>query len=138
MTLAKTIAYWATTGLLTLAMGASGAAYLSGAMNEDIAALGYPPAFTSLMGVLKLLGAVGMIVPALPRVKEWVYAGFTFTFIGAAWSHLGAGHGVDHIAPPLVMLTVLAVSYFTRPANLWLGREAEAPAMGMARPVAAK
>lgn len=138
MKIAKTIAYWTTTGLLGLAMAGSGFGYLSGAMDEAIAELGYPPSFVTWMGALKLLGAVALLIPALPRAKEWVYAGFFFVFTGAAWSHFAIGHDIGHIAPPLVMLGLLAGSYFLRPARLWLGRSAArdgaAGTMPMAQP----
>ena len=111
MKIAKTIGYWTTTGF----------GYLSGAMDEAIAELGYPPSFITWMGMLKLLGAIALLVPALPRAKEWVYAGFFFVFTGAAWSHAAIGHDIGHIAPPLVMLVLLVGSYFLRPARLWLG-----------------
>ena len=120
MKLSKTLGYWALTGLLSLAMAGSAFAYLSGAMNEAAAALGYPTSFVSLMGVLKGLGAIGLIVPALPRVKEWVYAGFFFTFVGAAWSHYAIGDGVAEVVSPLVMLGMLIGSYVLRPERLWL------------------
>jgi uncharacterized membrane protein YphA (DoxX/SURF4 family) len=122
MKLAKNIGYWGTTGLLTLAMAASAFGYLSGAMDEAMgsAGLGYPAVFITILGVAKALGAIGLIVPALPRVKEWVYAGFTFVFIGAAWSHI-AVDGVGHAVPPIVMLVLLAASYALRPERLWVG-----------------
>ncbi len=108
---AKTIGYWATTGLLSLAMLASAAGYLSGAMNEDMAHLGYPAHFILILGTWKLLVAPALLVPGLATVKQWAYAGLFFTFTGAAIAHVAAGDGIAHIAPPLVMLALGSVSY---------------------------
>jgi hypothetical protein len=40
---------------------------------------------------LELLGAAALLVPRLPRLKEWAYAGAVFNYTGAAASHLAAG-----------------------------------------------
>lgn len=120
MKLARTIAYWVTTALFALPMLASGSAYLAGAMDEAIAHLGYPPSFAVLMGALKVLGAVALLIPALPRAKEWVYAGFVFNLIGAAWSHAWLGE-VGGAAAPAILGLFLVASYLLRPERLWLG-----------------
>lgn len=138
MQLARTIAYWATTGLFALALGASGAGYLSGAMDGAIADLGYPPSFIPLMGLLKLLGAIALLIPALPRAKEWVYAGFTFNLIGAAWAHAYLGD-IGGAVPPIVLGLFLLASYLLRPDRLWVGKSLwakaeEAPELGQAVP----
>lgn len=144
MNLARTIGYWTTTALVALAMGASAFGYLSGAMNEAMGDLGYPLHFILLLGTWKALGAIGLLVPALPRVKEWVYAGFFFTFTGAAIAHAAVGD-LAGIAPPLIMLGLLATSYVLRPARLWVGRPligagtaSDAEAAPSATPAAAK
>jgi len=120
MKIARTIAYWTTTGLLSLAMLGSSAGYLSGTMDEAISQLGYPPSFTVLMGILKGLGAIALLIPALPRAKEWVYAGFFFNFVGAMWAH-GAIGDAARLGAPAVMLVLLLASYLLRPERLWLG-----------------
>ncbi len=118
------IGYWVTTGFFAIALGASGVGYLSGAMTEALAGLGYPEHFVALLGTWKVLGAVALLVPALPRVKEWAYAGFFFNLTGAAVAHVATGD-VPGALPPLVLLGVLAASYVLRPANLSLPRLAE-------------
>lgn len=116
---AKTIGYWVSTGLFALALGASGVGYLAGAMNEALFGLGYPLHFVYVLGTWKVLGAIALLVPALPRVKEWAYAGFFFNLTGAAVAHL-AVDGAAGAVPPLVLLAILGVSYYLRPANLSL------------------
>lgn len=117
----KTIGYWVTSGLVALAMAGSAAGYLSGAMNADMAHLGYPPHFVTLLGTWKGLAAVALLVPALPRIKEWAYAGLFFTFTGAAIAHLAAGDGIGGILPPVVMGLIATASYFLRPPHLVVG-----------------
>ena len=89
------IAYWSTTGLLSLAMLGSGVAYLSGGMDEAMVQhLGYPAHFVTLLGAWKLLVAPGLLAPGFERIKELAYAGLFFTLTGAAWAHLAVGDSV--------------------------------------------
>ncbi len=80
-------------------------------MVEAMAHLGYPVYFMKVLGVAKLLGAIAIVFPRFPRLTEWAYAGFSFTFIGAAFSHFSSGDGVGMMATPLVIFGILMVSY---------------------------
>jgi uncharacterized membrane protein YphA (DoxX/SURF4 family) len=71
---------------------------------EVIDRLGYPPYFLVILGIWKLLGAVALLVPRFPRLKEWAYAGVVFNYTGAVASHLAAGF-ID--AGALVFLTLM-------------------------------
>ena len=53
----------------------------------NVSILGYPVYFLTLLGVWKVLGAIALLVPGLPRLKEWAYAGIVFNMTGAAASH---------------------------------------------------
>ena len=105
------IIYWIATGLLAAGMAMSAYMYLT--KNPELMgtfeALGFPVYFISILGVAKLLGAIVLVAPAGSRLKEWAYAGFIFTFIGAIWVHLATG---TPFIGPLVFLVVLGVSYF--------------------------
>ena len=48
--------------------------------------LGYPQYMIPFLGVAKVLGVIGIIVPGFPRVREWAYAGLFFDLIGATYS----------------------------------------------------
>jgi hypothetical protein len=104
------IIYWIATGLVAAGMAMSAYMYLS--KNPELVSgfqtLGFPLYFVTILGVAKLLGAIVLVAPAGTRLKEWAYAGFLFTFIGAVWVHLETGTA---FAGPLVFLIILAVSY---------------------------
>lgn len=109
---ARTVGYWITTSLVSLAMLSSGWMYVTGGMDAAlIDHLGFPSAFVLLLGSWKLLVAPALLAPGLRRLKELCYAGLFFTFTGAAWMHVSVGDGVGEIAAPLVMLALAATSF---------------------------
>jgi hypothetical protein len=113
----KTIAYWLTTGLLALAMLGGGAADIAQpeSIQQAITHLGYPAYVFTLLGVWKLLGAVTILAPKLPRLKEWAYAGFVFDLSGALVSHVAVGDGFADFAPVPVLLLITGASWWLRP-----------------------
>lgn len=115
---AKHVTYWIATVLMCAFMAFISYAYLSHdpKMMSGFASLGYPSYFPMILGIAKILGIVALLVPGLPHLKEWAYAGFTFTFIGAIFSHLSSHQGQAALLP-LISLLVLAISYATRPAD---------------------
>jgi hypothetical protein len=76
----------------------------------------YPQQLRLILGITKLLGAITLVVPGLPKVKEWAYAGFAYAWIAAFVAHYLAKDGPKAFMP-LVLLALLVVSYRTRPAN---------------------
>jgi DoxX-like family len=116
--MARTIAYWVSTGIVAALCLFAAYAYLSGSQQavEGFAHLGYPQQLRVLLGIAKLLGAITLLVPGWPNLKEWAYAGFTFTWIAAVVAHYHAKDGPVAFAP-LVLLALLAVSYVTRPPS---------------------
>ncbi len=79
---------------------------------EGIRHLGYPDYFGVMLVVFKVLGALALIIPQVPRrLKEWAYAGFTFDFIAACVSHWAVDGLGGNALFPLVVLAVLMVSY---------------------------
>jgi uncharacterized membrane protein YphA (DoxX/SURF4 family) len=73
----KTAAYWGATGLVALFMLSGGVAHVLHlqASVDGFVALGYPLHFVTLLGIWKLLGALAILAPKLPRLKEWAHAG---------------------------------------------------------------
>lgn len=125
----RKIAYALTTGLFSLMMLGSAGMYLTRQppLVEAFTHLGYPLYFMTILGVAKLLGALALAIPVVPRgVKEWAYAGFVFNLIAAIASHLGAGDGVSGSMAPAMPLVLLTASYLTWRAG---AQAAQAPAL---------
>ena len=116
--MARTIAYWVTTGMVAAMSLFAAFAYLSGNPQavEGFAHVGYPQQLRILLGIAKAAGAIVLVVPRLPRLKEWAYAGFTFAWIAATIAHYLAKDGPRAFSP-MVLLILLFVSYLTRPAS---------------------
>ena len=114
----REIIYWVTTGLVAAFGFISAFTYLSNNPQavQGFAHVGYPQQLRIILGIAKLLGAIALLVPGFPRVKEWAYAGFTFAWICAVVAHYLAGDGPKALSP-LILLVILFVSYFTEPAS---------------------
>lgn len=85
----KMIAYWSVTLLLVVALLLSGIGQLMqfGGNIELVTNLGYPLYILTILGSWKVLGAIALVIPGFPRLKEWVHAGIFFLMTGAALSH---------------------------------------------------
>jgi uncharacterized membrane protein YphA (DoxX/SURF4 family) len=124
----RKIVYWVSTGLLAAMSVFAAFTYLSGNTQavQGFAHVGYPQQLRVILGIAKLLGAITLVVPGLPKLKEWAYAGFTFAWISAFVAHYLAKDGPEAFMP-LILLVLLFVSYVTRPANrLWRPKAASA------------
>lgn len=105
------IIYWSLTGLVAAGFLMSSFMYLG--KNPELMAnfqkAGYPVFFVTILGLAKLLGAIALVNPWFPKLKEWAYAGFTFTLIGAIWTHVATS---TPFVAPLIFLILVAASYF--------------------------
>lgn len=84
--------------------------------------LGYPLYIIPLIGVTHILGGVGLLIPSVPRLTEWVYAGLTIDLLLASYSHLSASGNPWHALDPVVVMAFLFASYVLRRcmrANRW-------------------
>jgi uncharacterized membrane protein YphA (DoxX/SURF4 family) len=118
-TRARNIAYWVTTILGPASFVIGGILHLT--LSPDVVAnlqhLGYPVYFAFILGLGKLLGAIAVVLPRFPRLKEWAYAGFFFDLTAAAFSRAAVGDGAADIIAPLVFLALVLASYALRPAS---------------------
>jgi hypothetical protein len=73
--------------------------------------LGHPPYLLLFLGTAKTLGVLAVLVPGIPRIKEWAFAGLTFDVSGALYSHLSVGDSPTGWAPAGVGLLLLGGSY---------------------------
>ncbi|MBI3219522.1 MAG: DoxX family protein [Bacteroidetes bacterium] len=53
---------------------------------QFITHLGYPVYFIVFIGIAKTLGAIAILLPGFPRIKEWAYAGLIFDLVAAVYS----------------------------------------------------
>jgi hypothetical protein len=108
------ITYWISTGIVSLMMLFSAYSYLTQeTMQQAFVHLGYPDHFRVELAIAKLLGALVLLAPLSPRIKEWAYVGFAITFVSAFVAHMSAGDPLSYSLPPLVFLAILGVSYLT-------------------------
>ena len=114
----RKITYWGATGLVTIVPLLAAFSYLTAAPEaiENFRHVGYPQQLRILLGIAKLSGAIVLLLPRLPTLKEWAYAGFTFMWIAATVAHYLAGDGALTLVP-VALIASLAVSYVTRSAD---------------------
>ena len=107
------ITYYATTGLISLAMAFSTFAYLSNpALKEAFQHLGFPDYFRIELGIAKGLAAIALWLP-FRLVKEVAYIGLSISFISGFLAHVTVGDPTFNIVYPLIILALLVISYVT-------------------------
>jgi uncharacterized membrane protein YphA (DoxX/SURF4 family) len=80
--------------------------------------LGYPSYFLTILGIWKLLGAIALVIPRFPRLKEWAYAGVFFDLTAAIASLTASGLiGAGTLAYPILMTGVAVASWALRPSS---------------------
>jgi uncharacterized membrane protein YphA (DoxX/SURF4 family) len=117
---AKNIAYWTTTVLVAFFMsgGVVQIAQFKANPHGVVPDLGYPMYFFAIIGFWKVLGAIAILVPRFPRLKEWAYAGIFFDLTGAAVSCAAVGvYGAYgfHVIAPLLIAGLTVASWALRP-----------------------
>jgi hypothetical protein len=109
------LTFWIATGIIFLFEGVMPA--LTGhteMAKAGVAHLGYPDYFRVFLNIMKVAGALVLIVPMAPaRLKEWAYAGFTFSLLAATFSHYMVDGPDAQTFFPLVILGILMASYAT-------------------------
>ena len=119
MTKRNKIIYWIATIWLSLGIASSGIVQLI-QMQEEVdmmAHLGYKSYFLTILGIWKLLGVIVILIPKFPLLKEWAYAGFFFAMSGAVFSHLAVGDAAIEFFGPVLLLVLIAVSWYFRPES---------------------
>lgn len=108
------VTYWISTGIVSLMMLFSAYSYLTQeTMHQAFEHLGYPDHFRVELAIAKLLGALVLLAPLPPRIKEWAYVGFAITFVSAFVAHTAVGDPLSYSLPPVVFLAILAASYLS-------------------------
>ncbi len=126
----KMIGYWATTIIVALELLAGGVTdlihgptllFVGDPVVLVLAQLGYPVYLLTILGVWKLLGAIALLVPRFPRLKEWAYAGTFIELTGAAASWVARRSGMDDLIGPLALAVLTLASWALRPPGRILG-----------------
>ena len=99
------ILYWVFTGLFALIMLSTAVPNVM--MSPDSVdlihtKLGYPQYVIMFVGIAKILGVIGILIPGYPRLKEWAYAGLFFDLIAATMS----GVAVEGFHPAQLLMSV--------------------------------
>lgn len=107
------IIFWTTTGIFSLMMLFSANMYFTAPeAKTSFEHLGFPDYFRIELAIAKILGALALLLPFVPKgFKQFAYAGFTVNLISAAISHASKGDPASAVTAPLIFLVVLAVSY---------------------------
>jgi DoxX-like family len=113
--MSRKIVYWISTAIVAVALLGS-LSYLTG--SEQVVAgfskAGYPQYLRIVLGIAKPMAAVVLLLPGVPLLKEWAYAGVTIALFMATISAYAIG---DPWLFPLGLLVLLVVSYLTRPVS---------------------
>jgi hypothetical protein len=111
------VTYWVLNVIFCLfhVMDAAGGLAKAQAGVDAMNAMGYPVYLMAFLAVLKLLGVIALLQNKYKTIKEWAFAGFSFTLIGATVSHFCVHDPVLFIVMPIVFLVLLfALYYFWR------------------------
>jgi hypothetical protein len=109
------IIYWVVTALFALFMA------MSGIQNVMVTAdsvklistdLGFPQYFIPFLGIAKILGAIAILVPGFPRIKEWAYAGLFFDLAGATFAVVSLSGFANGTPFMFVFIAFHLASYF--------------------------
>ena len=113
------IIYWIATAWLALGMVSTAIVQLIQVKEETemMTRLGYPLYLLIILGIWKILGAIAVLVPRFPLLKEWSYAGFFFAMSGAVFSHIAVGDAARDLFGPLLLIVLTVVSWYFRPVD---------------------
>ena len=115
----NTIIYWIATLWLALGMVSTGIVQII-KMEEEVAnftKLGYPTYLMTIIGIAKMLGVIAILSPKFPILKEWAYAGFTYTMMGAIISHIVVQDELSSLFGPALLLVLTFISRYFRPES---------------------
>jgi len=77
------------------------------------------------------MGAIAILVPGFPRLKEWAYAGIFFNMTGAAATGVFTHSAAWHVVVDLILAALTVASWALRPAS----RRLESPSFKLSEQV---
>jgi uncharacterized membrane protein YphA (DoxX/SURF4 family) len=115
---ARQTVYWIITAIVALETSVGGIMDL--ARTEHVRAvvthLGYPLYLLTILGLWKVPGGVVLLIPRLPRLRTWAYAGIFFEMSGAAFSH-ALFHDTMYVAITSTFTLLTLASWLLEPPN---------------------
>jgi DoxX-like family len=110
-------AYWVVTGIVVgeCAIGGVMDLFRMAPFYPVMIELGYPGYLATIMGTAKIIAAVVVLAPRLPRLKEWAYAGIVINMIGAAASHVAMRQALTTLIAPAMFAGLAILSWAWRP-----------------------
>jgi len=112
------IIFWLSTGLIALwegVMPLSCWIFAPDMMTLGTDSLGYPAYFAYSLVIAKVLAVMAIVISRTPpTIREWAYAGLSFTLVWASISHGCVDKNAAFVAMPLFFLGILAISYHYR------------------------
>ncbi|NII26540.1 DoxX family protein [Pseudoflavitalea sp. X16] len=109
------IAYWIVLVFITIGMlfsAVPSVLKLPYAVEHFCNVLKLPEYLLVFTGVIKIIGLITLYIPGYPRLKEWIFAGFTFDLIGAWYCNYSGLNSFAGTLPVLVYLLILFVLYY--------------------------
>jgi uncharacterized membrane protein YphA (DoxX/SURF4 family) len=113
----RAIVYWIATLAVVgeLALGGVWDLLRIDYVRDVVEHLGYPTYLLTIMGIWKVPGAVALLVPRFPRLREWAYAGAAINYACATASHVFVGDGITAVIAPVALLSLTLTSWALRP-----------------------
>jgi DoxX-like family len=111
----RSFVYWLATANVAgeLALGGVWDLLRTDYVRDIFERLEYPEYLLTILGVPKLVAAVVLVVPGVPRMKEWAYAGAMFTYVG----DVAVDDAATALVTPSVYAVLTAVSWALRPPS---------------------
>ena len=107
----RAVTSWVLVVLFAAAFIMSSLGKLTGTATGMFANWGYPAWFATLIGILELAGAVGLLIPKTTRFAVF---GLTVIMLGAAFTHLSNNEGVQVVRPLIFMVALWVVWWLRR------------------------
>jgi hypothetical protein len=112
------MAYWLTTGVVVFCMMGGIFELLAVETTvEGIMKLGYPSYIIPALGLGKVLAILTLLLPRLPLLKEWAYAGILFNMLGAIVSHVAHDDAAWTIVVTVTIAALTLASWALRPRD---------------------
>jgi uncharacterized membrane protein YphA (DoxX/SURF4 family) len=112
-----TRAYWVVTAVVVgeCAVGGTMDLFRMSPFFPMMIDLGYPSYLATILGTAKIIAAVVLLAPRLPRLKEWAYAGVVINMTGATASQAAMHRGIGNLIPPAAFAGLAILSWALRP-----------------------